>query len=146
VKILFELIRESKLKIKQIKDETALVEMDFKTVLQVASHLGIQIDESNKRTIAQNSAMHKYFQLVADTLNSAGLDIKKTLVADVDWSMISVKEIMWKRLQDALFNKTSTTNLTKHEVTKVYETMNRYLGQRYGVYVAFPSREVLEDI
>jgi len=78
---------------------------------------------------------------VANALNNAGLDIKKTLVADVGWSSHTVKEIMWKNIQKALFNKSSTTKLSRVEVTKVYETMNRMLGERYGIYVEFPSRE-----
>lgn len=128
------------MKIKQIKEETALVEMDFKTLLQVATHLGIQIEETNQRTISQNSAMHKYFQMVADTLNGAGLDIKKTLVVDVNWSSHTVKEILWKGVQRVLLDKESTTKLSKDEVTKIYDTLNRMLSERYGVYVAFPTR------
>lgn len=129
------------MKIKEIKEEAALVEMDFKTLLKVATHLGIEIDENNKRSIAQNSAMHKYFSMVANALNNAGLDIKKTLVVDVSWSSHTVKEIMWKGIQKALLNKTSTTKLTNIEVTKVYETLNRMLAERYGVYVEFPNKD-----
>jgi len=129
------------MKIKEIKEETALVEMDFKTLLQVASSLGLQIDENDKRTISQNSAMHKYFSMVSSALNNAGLDIKKTLVVDVNWSSHTVKEIMWKGIQKALLNKTSTTKLNRNEVTKVYETLNRMLAERYGIYVEFPSRD-----
>lgn len=129
------------MKIKEIKEEAALVEMDFKTLLKVATHLGIEIDENNKRSIAQNSAMHKYFSMVANALNNAGLDIKKTLVVDVSWISHTVKEIMWKGIQKALLNKTSTTKLTNIEVTKVYETLNRMLAERYGVYVEFPNKD-----
>ena len=129
------------MKIKEIKEETALVEMDFKTLLQVATSLGIEIDENNQRSIAQNSAMHKYFSMVSSALNNAGLDIKKTLVVDVDWSSHTVKEIIWKGVQKVLLKKESTTKLSKSEVTKVYETVNRMLAERYGVYVEFPSKE-----
>ena len=79
--------------------------------------------------------------MVANALNNAGLDIKKTLIVDVSWSSHTVKEIMWKGIQKVLLNKTSTTKLTKSEVTKVYETLNRMLAERYGVYVEFPSKE-----
>ena len=132
------------MKIKTIKDETVLVEMDFKTFLQVTKHLGIEVDESNQRTISQNSAMHKYFNMVSDALNNAGLDIKEVLVVDVPWSMTTVKEIMWKRIQAIQLDKKSTTNLSTDEVTKVYDTMNRMLSERHGVYVAFPSRELMK--
>ena len=39
------------MKIKEIKEETALVEMDFKTLLQVATSLGITIDENNQEAL-----------------------------------------------------------------------------------------------
>jgi len=41
-----------------------------------------------QRTTKQNSALHKFFELVAETLNSAGLDMRKALRADIDipWS------------------------------------------------------------
>ena len=53
--------------------------------------------EVGTRTPTQNASMHKWFELVADTLNNAGLDMKRVLKPDVDipWTKTSVKEIMF---------------------------------------------------
>ena len=96
------------------------------------------------RTAQQNRAMHKYFSLVAKALNESGQDIKHVIKADVPWTMESVKEIMWKGIQEAILNKRSTTKLTKDEIDKVFDVMNRVLGERCGVHVPFPNKENLQ--
>jgi len=46
-----------------------------------------------KRTVQQNKALHVLFNLLAQNLNEAGLDMRKTLKPEVDipWSGASVK-------------------------------------------------------
>ena len=39
--------------------------------------------EQKKRTLLQNRAMHKYFTLLANQLNEAGLDMRKTLKQEI---------------------------------------------------------------
>ena len=95
------------------------------------------------RTYAQNRALHLYFRQVADALSGAGLDIKKVIKADVSWTMDSVKNLMWRPLQEALLNKKSTAKLKKDEIDAVYDVMNRVLGEKYGIHVPFPSEESL---
>ena len=95
------------------------------------------------RTAQQNRALHKYFSLVAEALSDAGLDVKKTLRSDVPWSPDSVKDMMWRPLQEALLGKKSTTALKKNEIDQVYDVMNRVLSTRYGVHVPFPSLDNL---
>lgn len=95
---------------------------------------------NSKRTIDQNSAMHLWFQHVADELNGAGLPIKQTLAhykVDLDWSAESVKSLIWKPIQWALFAKKSTTDLKKGEIDPIFEHINRFLSQ-LGVHVDFP--------
>jgi len=103
------------------------------------------IDEKEKkqRTLRQNRALHKYFTMLADELNAAGLDMKKVLKPDVDipWTAENVKDNLWRGVQIAMFNKASTTELTTDEMTKVYETINRFTAEKHGVSVSFPSEE-----
>ena len=98
-----------------------------------------------KRTIQQNKALHKYFELVAEALNDAGYDIQKTIVhakIDIPWTRESVKEILWRMTQKAMFGKESTTELDKvQEITKIYETLNRFLAKLGIESVNFPSKE-----
>jgi len=93
-----------------------------------------------QRTLTQNSALHLFFSLVAETLNDAGLDMKKTLKpeVDIDWTPDGVKNYLWRPVQKAMLDKESTTELTKIEVGQVYETLNRFLGEKFAVHVPWP--------
>ena len=106
----------------------------------------MKLTKSEKiRTIQQNKALHKYFQMLADELNILGLDMRKTLKPSIDipWSGATVKEFLWRPVQQAQLRKKSTTELTTQEIDKVFDTINRHLGERFGVSIQFPSIDAL---
>ena len=86
-----------------------------------------------------------WFQLLADELNSAGLDMRVVLKPSVSisWGKASAKEYLWRPFQFALLQKKSTRNLTTDEVSKVYDELNRHLGEKFGLHVPFPSIDEL---
>lgn len=94
-----------------------------------------------QRTKQQNKALHVLFNLLASTLNENGLDMKKTLKPEIDipWSGPSVKEYLWRPIQTAQLSKKSTTELTTVEIDQVFDTINKHLGERFGLHVPFPS-------
>lgn len=96
-----------------------------------------------KRTNQQNKALHVLFQLLANELNNAGLDMRKTLKPGVEipWQPGGIKEYLWRPIQEAQLNKKSTTELTTKEIDEVFDTLNRYLGDKHGLHVPFPSIE-----
>ena len=49
---------------------------------------------TGQRTTKQNASLHKYFQLLSDSLNDAGLDMRRTLKEEIDipWTPANVKE------------------------------------------------------
>lgn len=96
-----------------------------------------------QRTIKQNRALHVYFTQLAQELNESGQDMKQVIRVPISWSAYSVKEYLWKPLQKAMLGKDSTTELTTDEIDKVYDNMNRIIGERTGVYVEWPSIESL---
>jgi len=99
-------------------------------------------DDNKPRTPAQNNALHLYCQLVAEALNDAGYDMKLTfeqIHAEIPWTKESVKEVIWKPIQKAMTTKVSTTELNTIEPSKVYEAINRILGERFGVHVTWPN-------
>ena len=98
----------------------------------------------SQRTLTQNRALHKYFELLAQELNQAGYDMKRTLKESVDipWNGATVKEYLWKPIQRAQVMKQSTSELTTKEVDLIYDTLNRHLAEKTGVQVQFPSNEV----
>lgn len=95
-----------------------------------------------KRTSTQNKALHKYFELLAEELNDAGLDLKEVIKVDIPWSSDTVKQWLWKPVQKAQLLKESTTELTTAEVNKVYETINRLMAEKFNLHVPFPSDEI----
>ena len=99
--------------------------------------------EVKQRTLRQNRALHTYFGLLADELNTAGLDMKKVLKPHIDipWSTETIKEFIWKPIQLAQLRKGSTTELTTKEIDLVFDTINRFIGDRFGLHIAFPSIE-----
>jgi hypothetical protein len=99
--------------------------------------------EKLKRTLQQNKAMHKYFTMVAESLNDAGYDMKKTLKPEIEisWTPTSVKEYLWKPIQEAMMLKDSTTELHTDQVSAVYNVLSRHLSAKLGVNVSFPSAQ-----
>jgi len=99
--------------------------------------------EVNRRTTRQNNALHKYFELLADELNASGYDMREVLKPEVDieWTTENVKNYIWRPVQKAQLGKESTTDLSTTDIDKIYETLTRHLGQKFGIYVPFPSQE-----
>lgn len=98
----------------------------------------------SKRSSAQNNALHKGFQLIADTLNDAGLDMRAVLKPSVDipWSVESVKEYLYKPIMKLKTGKESTTELekTSGEISEIWDIMFRFLSENHGIdYIPFPS-------
>jgi len=98
---------------------------------------------SDQRTLRQNRALHKYFSMLADALNDAGLDMKKTLKPEIEipWTPENVKNHLWRPIQEAYLTKESTTELETPDVQKVYKVLDRYLAEKHGVSIAFPCDE-----
>lgn len=98
-----------------------------------------------QRTKQQNKALHVLFRLLAETLNEAGLDMRKTLKPEVDipWSGASAKEYLWRPIMKTQLAKGSTTELTTKEIDEVFDTINKHLGEKFGLHVPFPSIEEL---
>ena len=89
--------------------------------------------------------MHLMFQQLADELTDAGLDMRKTLKPDVDikWDGRMVKEYIWRPIMEAQLGKDSTTEMTTAEIDKVFETINKHMGDKFGIRLNFPSIETM---
>ena len=89
----------------------------------------------------QNKAMHLYFEMLAESLNDAGLDMKTVFerkTMEVPWTKESVKACLWKPIQDAMYEVDKTSKLETHQVAQVYEVLNRHIANNFGLYVPFP--------
>lgn len=105
------------------------------------------MSEEKQRTLAQNRAMHKLFTMLSDELNTLGLEMKVILKPEYSlwWTPTSVKEHLWKPMQNAMYSKKSTTQLTIAEVSKVYEQLAKIIGEKHGVSLNFPSVQETEE-
>jgi len=101
-----------------------------------------------QRTTQQNKALHKYFELVAEALNDAGLDMRATLKPEISipWTSEGIKEYLWRPVMKVQLGKKSTTELETADINKVWETLNRYLSEKFHIYEPFPSIEELIKI
>lgn len=101
--------------------------------------------ENPKRTSRQNRAMHLWFRHFSEALNDAGLDQRKVLKPGVNipWTEGSFKDQIWRPVQEAMYKKKSTTELTTKELTKVEEVITREMGEKFGMQVDFPSIETM---
>jgi len=101
--------------------------------------------EKKQRTLAQNKSLWLMFTHLADKLNDAGYDMRRTLKPEIDipWNKDTIHDYMWIPIQEALLKKTSTTELTTKEIDVVMNTLTRHLGEKLGIEIAFPSMESL---
>jgi hypothetical protein len=99
----------------------------------------------DKRTLKQNRALHLMFDHLSKELNDAGLDMKRTLKPEIDipWSDRTVKEFIWRPVMEAQLGKKSTTELTTKDIDMVFTTINKHLGEKFGIEIEFPSIEIL---
>lgn len=97
-----------------------------------------------KRTEQQNKSLHLYFQMLADSLNESGLDLRVVLKPNISvpWSKDLIKEHLWAPIQKAVLKSESTTELDKQQVSEIYDILNRHLSEKFGVSVQFPSHEL----
>lgn len=106
--------------------------------------------ETNKdttRTEQQSRALHLYFDLLAKEFQKEGITMTTILqkfIVDTPATKTTIKELMWKPLQMAILEKGSTTQLSKNEeIDLIYDSMNKFTSETFGISVPFPNEEKL---
>src|SRR3990167_11370310 len=102
-----------------------------------------------QRTLTQNSAIHKYFELVARELQNQGQTMQQ-VIKKINWCEItptkqSVKEIIWRPIQEEVCGKKSTTELTTSEVDQIYQITAMFLAKQFKISIPFPSIEETDE-
>lgn len=125
--------------IKTERDRRELVKLIESRELPFA----VDMNPERKRTSKQNSSLHVYCRKLADALNNAGLDMRRVMKPEYElpWSTYSVKDFLWRPIQDAILRKKSTTELTTVETQEVYKVLDANLGEKFGVSIPWPSKE-----
>ena len=94
-------------------------------------------------TLMQIRSINLYLTWLSDALNDAGLDMQKVLErksVSLPWTQTSAKEALWRPIQKALFDTDSTLKLTRIDVSRNYEVLNRHTSTLFGVGVQFPDK------
>ncbi len=139
---------QQRYKIELLVDANEWNEEKIKRSLEVLNFQVTKVTKTqNRRTNKQNKALHLYFTHLAEALNDAGYDMRKTIKDSIDipWTPETIKENLWRPVQKAYLQKDSTTKLDTIEIDKVYDVLNKAIGERTGVHVPFPSIETLTN-
>ena len=119
-------------------------EEKIREIFNVIGFKEVKIDvQKNNISHQQRKALHLYFNLLAEALNEAGFDMKKVLKQEVDipWNKDTVKEYLWRPIQKAYLGIESSNNLEQDQIDKVWEILNRMIGEKTGVHVPFPCED-----
>lgn len=104
-------------------------------------------DEKPKgtRSGAQNRSLHLWLTQVAQELDKEGHTIQNVVAkiqrAEIRPTGENLKEVLWRPYMLAATGKESTTKLDKAEVDRIYEGLNKFLGEHFHIHIPFPSDE-----
>ena len=115
-------------------------------LLERINEFTLEVIEGKQRTNKQNKSLHKFCSLLAEALNDAGLDMRVVLKPEVEipWDTKSAKEHLWRPIQELVISKESTTDADTKDYSKVYEVLNRHLGEKHGIHVPWPCKDTQE--
>jgi hypothetical protein len=125
----------------QTEDQRATALADLEAIKLPAR---MELHESGKRTLTQNAALHLWLQWLADALNEAGYDMRRTLKpeAEIPWTAAAAKEHLWRPIQEAMTSKESTAEVSRTDYADVQEVLVRHLANKLGVQAPpWPKRE-----
>lgn len=98
---------------------------------------------ANKRTLKQNSTLHKWFDYIADSFNNVGQILNLNgMELSPYWTKDLIKEISFKPVMMQMVGKEHTSDCTIDELSMCIDAMASGL-QSIGHDVAVPSKEQL---
>jgi len=94
-------------------------------------------------TKQQRKAVHKYLRLLAIEFIEHDIGMKALLSnkpeVEIMPTMQQLKESIWKPLCEALFKVESSEDLEPGQVNKVYEALDHWTSETYGISIRFPD-------
>jgi len=107
----------------------------------------METNQDTNLTRQQQKSLHLYFDLLAKEFQKEGITMTTILqkfIVDTPATKTTIKELMWKPLQMAILDKGSTTQLSKNEeIDLIYDSMNKFTSETFGISVPFPNVEDL---
>ena len=131
-----------------VNSAVALHQAITQLTAQWSEHKYLEIEvrhRAKQRTWTQSKALHVWCELLATELNNAGYDMtvfpwREGL--ELPWTKESVKEYLWRPVQQAMTDKKSTTEISTVDPTVIHQALCRTIAERTGVVVPeWPTRE-----
>ena len=115
----------------------------LRVVYEKTHYVKVTWTTGRQRSEPQNNALHKYCELLAEALNERGLDMRVVLKPEIEipWTKESAKNHLWRPIQVVMTDKESTAKANRDEYGPVYETLNRHMSDKFGVYVPWPQKK-----
>lgn len=119
-----------------------------KLARQQIEKLGLKAFEINRfnssRTISQNSALHKWFEIIEQEAQNNGstMDMLIKNPCDIPITRNLLKD-MFRLIGNTMFHRDSTAKLTKSEIDEVIKVFEKVIAERLGIDLPFPSLESL---
>ena len=106
-------------------------------------HIVLKWEIGKQVSTKQKNALHVYCRILSQALNDAGLDMNKVLKpgTDIPWTEISVKEFLWRPIQEIMTGKKSTKEPYRKDYGEIYEVINRKISSQFGVHVPWPVKK-----
>lgn len=98
--------------------------------------------QEKQRTKRQNKAMHKWFNLVSEALMRDGYTVEQVFSGEIE--LMPTPEVMkevWRQVMYKQTGKTSTKDMNTKDLDMIYDVLNKKMGEKAGVHVAWPSEE-----
>ena len=100
------------------------------------------------RTAQQSKSLHLYLTQVAHELSNQGQTlqgvVKKVPWAEITPTKASLKEVLWRPVQEIVCGKKSTTEITTKEIQEIYNNVSMFLAKNFAISIPFPSVEETE--
>ena len=95
-----------------------------------------------KRTSQQNNAAHLWISQLAAAMADGGLDMRTAIHVPIVPTPENIKETIIRPVLIAMYpDKTSTTQLSKVEISDLYEQVNAITAERWGISILWPSMD-----
>ncbi len=121
--------------------------------LPIGAEIEVELHEETKpKTGKQRSALHVWFEMLAEVLNDAGLGKHVVLKAleklgiDVPWSKDSVKEDLYRPIMQAMTTKESTEHMNTKQPSEICKVLGTRLSEALGITPpAWPAKPTEEE-
>jgi hypothetical protein len=99
--------------------------------------------EIGTRTKKQNDSFHLWLDQVAEEMDKHGVTVQNVVAriqkAEIRPTGDNLKEVLWRPYQIAATGKESSTQLNKAEIDRIYEGLNKFIGEHWHFHIPFPS-------